>query len=189
MPSPTSESDGRSGADGDGPPRAVVIAAIIVAVLAVVGVLTVAALSRTSSSVDPVAVVAIPAPDADGEACRTLLAALPDEMAEYRRAQLIEPAPAGAAGWRRPGESDAVILRCGLDRPVEFVTGTPLQMVDDVAWVRIADTGRTTWIAVDRPVYVALTLPDGSGPSPIQLISRAIAAAMPAVPPTPGPPG
>jgi hypothetical protein len=40
---------------------------------------------------------------------------------------------------------------------------------------------------VDRPVYVALTLPDGSGPTPIQLISAAVAKAMPAVPVNPAP--
>ena len=53
--------------------------------------------------------------------------------------------------------------------------------------VRIGDEGRTTWVAVDRPVYVALTLPDGSGPTPIQVISGAVTKAMPAVKPNPGP--
>ena len=43
-----------------------------------------------------------------------------------------------------------------------------------------ADDGRSTWFAVDRPVYVALTLPAGSGPTPIQEISRAIAKSLPA---------
>lgn len=169
-----------------------VIAAVAVAVLAVVGVLAVAALSRTSPRLDPVAVVAIPAPAAGDEACRALLDALPDEMADYRRAELVDPAPEGAAAWRRVGSPEAgdpVIMRCGLDRPREFVAGSPVQMVDDVAWFRIPDTGRTTWVAVDRPVVIALTLPDGSGPSPIQLISRTVAAAMPAVPVRTGPPG
>lgn len=37
-------------------------------------------------------------------------------------------------------------------------------MVDDVQWFRLEDPSlsRSTWISVDRPVYVALTLPDGS---------------------------
>jgi hypothetical protein len=42
-------------------------------------------------------------------------------------------------------------------------------------------------VTVGRPVYVALTLPDGSGPTPIQLLSRAVAQAMPATPVNPGP--
>ena len=55
-----------------------------------------------------------------------------------------------------------MIMRCGLDRPTEFVVGAPIQMVNEVQWFRIEDTElrRSTWLCVDRPVYVALTLPD-----------------------------
>lgn len=172
----------------DGPPRAVVLAALAVAGLAVIGVLVVAALSRDTPPPSPVAVVAIPAPQAESEECRALLDALPAELGDYRRADLANPAPAGAAAWRPDDGGDAVILRCGLDRPVDFVAGTPVQMVNDVAWFRIADTGRTTWIAVDRPVYVALTLPDGSGSVPIQSVTKAISDTMPARPVDAGPP-
>jgi hypothetical protein len=49
------------------------------------------------------------------------------------------------------------------------------------------DTDRSTWVSVDRPVYVALTLPTGSGPAPIQTMSDVIAQTMPGVPVTPGP--
>jgi hypothetical protein len=50
--------------------------------------------------------------------------------------------------------------------------------------------GRSTWYAVDRPVYVALTLPSGSGPTPIQQVSDLIDHSMPAVPINPwAPPG
>jgi hypothetical protein len=37
-------------------------------------------------------------------------------------------------------------------------------------------------------VYVALTLPQDSGPTPIQLISRVLTHTMPATPIAPGPP-
>jgi hypothetical protein len=40
---------------------------------------------------------------------------------------------------------------------------------------------------VDRPVYVALTLPAGSGPTAIQSVSDAIARTMAAMPSRPGP--
>jgi hypothetical protein len=174
--------------ESDGPPRAVMIAAVAVAVAAVIGILAVAAFHQTTPEQRPVAIVSIPAAQADGDACRALLDALPDRLDDYGRAAVAQPAPAGAAAWRPDAGGDPVILRCGLDRPTDFVAGTPVQMVDDVAWFHIADTGRTTWIAVDRPVYVALTLPDGSGPTPIQLISGAVAKAMPAVAVNPGPP-
>jgi hypothetical protein len=172
--------------DSDGPPRAALIAALAVAATAVVGLLVIAALRQTPPRPAPVAIAAAPAPDADGDACHTLLAGLPDALGDYHRAHAVEPVPAGAAAWQDDGGAEPVILRCGLERPDDFVASSPLQVVDDVSWFRIGDQGRTTWVAVDRPVYVALTLPDGSGPTPIQLISGAVAKAMPAVKPNPG---
>lgn len=175
-------------AEPDGPPRSLLIAALAVAALAVVGLLAVAAVRHTPEQPRPVAVASIPAPQAEGDGCRALADVLPAELGDFRRAELADPAPAGAAAWQAEGQPDAVILRCGLERPVDFVAGAPVQVVDQVSWFRIADVGRSTWITVDRPSYVALTLPDGTGPTPIQSISTAVAQAMPAVPPSPGPP-
>ncbi|WP_131809570.1 DUF3515 domain-containing protein, partial [Mycolicibacterium iranicum] len=123
---------------GDGPPRAVLIAALAVAMAGVVGVLVVAAVMQRSPAQDPVAVTGVPAPQADSPECRSLLAALPQELGGYRRASLVDPAPEGAAAWQ-PEEPDgeALILRCGLDRPAEFVVGAPLQVVDAVSWFRV----------------------------------------------------
>ena len=173
----------------DGPPRALLIAALAVAVLAVGAVLAVAATRRAPMS--PVAIAAVPAPQSGTPECRSLLATLPERLGDYTRAAAVDPVPEGAAAWRSPETTGAepVIMRCGLDRPAEFVVGTPLQMVDDVQWLRLsdADTRRSTWVAVDRAVYVAITLPDGSGPTPIQTLSEVIARTMPAIPIRPGP--
>jgi Protein of unknown function (DUF3515) len=174
----------------DGPPRSVMVAAVAVAVAAVVGLFVFVALKQTPPQRSPVAVVSVPAPDAEGDACRALLDALPERLGDYERATVAQPTPAGAAAWQRdegPDGNDTVILRCGLEQPFDFVAGSPIQMVDEVAWFRIGDTGRTTWTTVDRPVYVALTLPDGSGPAPIQLLSEAVARTMPAVAVNPRP--
>jgi hypothetical protein len=173
----------------DGPPRALLISAIVVAVGAVIAILTFAALRQSPPEQDAVAIATVPAPKADSAECRTLLDALPDQLGDYRRAPAADPAPAGAAAWQATPDGEAVILRCGLDRPAEFVIGSPLQVVDAVQWFEIADQGRSTWFAVDRPVYVALTLPQGSGPTPIQEISQAIAKSLPAKPIDPVPVG
>ena len=171
----------------DGPPRAVLIAAIAVAVAAVIAVLVVAATREATPAPQSVAIAAAPAPQADSDACRALMTVLPDALGDYHRAQAMAPQPASTAAWQAEPGSDLVVLRCGIARPDDFVASSPLQGVDDVSWFRIPGEDRTTWVTVDRPVYVALTLPDGSGPTPIQLISRAVAAAMPAVPVNPGP--
>lgn len=169
----------------DGPPRALMIAAIVVAAGAIIGILVFAALRQAPPEQRPVAIASVPAPKADGTECRALIAALPQQLGDYRRAAAADPAPAGAAAWTADGEP--VILRCGLDRPVEFVVGSPIQVVDAVQWFELADQGRSTWFAVDRPVYVALTLPQGSGPTPIQTISEVIAKSLPAKPINPAP--
>jgi len=169
----------------DGPPRALLIAAVVVAAGAIIGILVLAALRQSEPEPQAVAIASVPAPKADSAECRALLDALPDELGDYRRVPAVDPAPAGAAAWR--ADAEPVILRCGLDRPAEFVVGSPLQVVDAVQWFQLADQGRSTWFAVDRPVYVALTLPDGSGPTPIQEISEVIAKSLPAKPIDPAP--
>ncbi|HEX5144402.1 MAG TPA: DUF3515 domain-containing protein [Mycobacterium sp.] len=182
-------SDTEHATDHDGPPRAVLIAALAVAVAAAVAVVVVAALHQSQRA--PVAIATVPAPHATEAACQTLLAALPDRLGDYQRARAVEPVPAGAAAWQAQAGTEPVILRCGLDRPAEFVLGAPLQVVDAVSWLRVADAGtdgRITWFAVDRPVYIALTLPPGSGPTPIQELSEVIAKSLPAQPIAPGAP-
>lgn len=173
--------------DHDGPPRSLIIAAVGVAVAAVIVLLTFAATRQAAPEEKPVAIAAAPAPQAESAECVALMEALPEQLGDYRRAQAVEPVPAGAAAWRAEPSTDPVIMRCGLERPVDFRVGTPVQVVDDVQWFEVSQDGVSTWFAVDRPTYVALTLPSGSGPTPIQLISTAIARTMPAQQPDPAP--
>jgi hypothetical protein len=169
----------------DGPPKALLIAAAVVAAGAIVAILVVAALRQSPPTPQAVPIASVPAPKGDSAECKTLLDALPQQLGDYKRAPAAQPAPPGAAAWKADGEP--VILRCGLDRPAEFVIGSPLQVVDAVQWFELADQGRSTWFAVDRAVYVALTLPQGSGPTPIQEISDVIAKSLPAKPIDPAP--
>lgn len=163
------------------------IAALVIAV-ATVGVIFGIATNRKPADT-PVAISSAPAPHAGDPACHALLNAVPDQLGDYRRATAADPVPQSTAAWRTAPGTDPVILRCGLDRPGDFVVGTPIQQVDDVQWFRVADpaSGLITWFAVDRGIYVALTLPQDSGPTPIQDISRVISDTLPARPLDPGP--
>jgi hypothetical protein len=182
-----------AGSDADtGPPRAVMIAAVALAVVAIGVILAVAATRQAPPQ--PVAVPAVPAPQAANAPCRALAQALPQRLGDYQRAPVAQPAPAGTAAWRAGPDSEPVVLRCGLDRPADFVVGSPIQIVDRVQWFGVAaeqqsagDAGRSTWYTVDRPVYVALTLPSGSGPTPIQQLSEVIDRTIAAVPINPAP--
>lgn len=186
-----------SGERPDGPPRGLLIAAVAVGAAAIIIILTIAAIRQGSPQQQPVAIVSVPAPQADSTECHSLMAALPDQLGDFRRAPTAEPTPKSTAAWVAEPGGELVILRCGVDRPSDFVVGAPLQVVDSVQWFRVGEagvgketvggSGLSTWYAVDRPVYVALTLPQGSGPTPIQVISEVIAATMPARPIDPAP--
>lgn len=180
--------------DSDGPPRALIIAAVALAVVAI-GVILVIAATREAPP-QPVALPAVPAPQATDPACRELAKALPQRLGDYQRAPIAHPAPDGATAWRAKPGGEPVVLRCGLDRPAGFLVGSAIQVVNGVQWFEVVaqqqsagDAGRSTWYAVDRPVYIALTLPSGSGPTPIQELSDTIDRAIAAVPIAPARPG
>lgn len=173
------------GADIGGPPRAVMIAALVLAVVTIGVILVLAAIRRTPQQ--PVTLPGVPAPQAASPACQALMAALPEQLGDFRRAELARPAPEGASAWRSGADADPVIMRCGLPRPDDFVVGVPIQVVDKVQWFRAADADRSTWYTVDRPVYVALTLPANSGPVPIQELSSIIDRTITAAPIDPAP--
>ena len=174
--------------DADGPSRIALIAALVVAVAAVGGALAVAVARQPGGApAEPLRLATVPAPHAHDAACRAVLDALPQQLGEYHRGEIAAPAPQGAAAWAA-GDGTAVVLRCGLDRPADFVVGSPIQVVDRVQWFEVREGDRATWYAVDRPVYLALTLPRGSGPTPIQELSDLIADHVAAVPIRPAPP-
>jgi Protein of unknown function (DUF3515) len=167
------------GGDTDGPPRAALIAALVVAI-GTIGIIL--AIAATRHRTGPAVIAAVPAPQAQDPACRRLTDALPQRLGDYTRAQVVQPAPVGAAAWQPAGTGDPVVLRCGLERPADFVVGSPIQVVDKVQWFEVSQDQRSTWYTVDREVYTALTLPQGSGPTPIQQLSELIDHVMPARP-------
>jgi hypothetical protein len=174
------------------PPRAVVAVSVALAVLLVAGVIVVSLVfgSREDSAqppprTGPVALVPIPAPAAASSDCDTavrgLPATLPSGSATLAKAPLAEPAPQAAVAWTDQ-RSDPVVLRCGLDRPAELKQDTQLRVVDGVKWLPIDGADSTTWFVVDRPVYIALTVPATAGTGPLQDIATAIAKTLPQVP-------
>lgn len=178
------------------PPRrspALVAAAVALPVALLAGVVVAAVLVDRNPVLEPVAVGAAETPDAGAADCVALMDALPEDLGDYQKVPLVDPAPESAAAWRSTADAEAepLILRCGFERPLEFVQGASLQEVNRVQWFSIDGSeeglGASTWVAVDRPVYVALTLPDGSGSAPIQGIAEAVKSAMDEQPIDPAP--
>lgn len=176
--------------EAGGPPRAALIAALVLAVATIVVILVFAAFRHSAR--EAVVIPAVPAPQATNPACQALIAALPQKLGDFEHADIARPAPAGVSAWQSGDDNEPVVLRCGLDRPADFVVGSPIQGVDKVQWFRVSDPGsedesRSTWYTVDRAVYVALTLPAGAGPAPIQQLSAVIDHTVAAAPIDPAP--
>ncbi|MFD5180067.1 DUF3515 family protein [Nocardia sp. NPDC058379] len=168
---------------------ALIATAVALPIVLIVGVLVAAFIAlRAPVEREPLALGPVPAPAADSPACQALLPALPADLGEYTKSTLVEPAPPATRAWQHPDGGEPIVLRCGLDRPLEFNRASPLTVIDGVKWFQVRDeVGKVgTWFAVDRETYVALTVPDGSGTDAIQTVSGVITANLPAREPTPG---
>ncbi|MGH3797244.1 MAG: DUF3515 domain-containing protein [Pseudonocardiaceae bacterium] len=160
-----------------GAPRWPLGIALAVALALVAGVLIAAAVVRGQRP-DPLLVPAAAAPAAESAGCARLLAALPQQLdagveGRLKRRELIAPAPSGTAAWGEP----AVVLRCGLERPAELTATSRLLVVSGVQYLRLP---ANDWVVVDRPVYIAVTLPPELGTGPIQQITEVVAQTLPA---------
>jgi hypothetical protein len=130
----------------------------------------------------PLTVPVPPVTPAADAACPAFMTDLPIDLAgqESRRVRSDTPY---AYAWGDP----PIVLRCGVDRPAGFVAGAGLIQLNEVQWfVDDSDPDRTVWTAVDRSVYVELTVPTGIDSEPAILLSPLITAALPAQEPQPG---
>ena len=156
-----------------------VIAALVVVVAAIAVAVVLGAIQKSHPVTDtgPLPIASVDQPGVDSVACKTLMPTLPQQLAGEKR-RTLEGATDGIAAWGDP----ATILRCGLETPAELTCGSALTQVDGVAWLQLPESGsgETTYIAADRTVRIALTIPDGSGTGEIQQLSDVIAAVLPA---------
>jgi hypothetical protein len=135
---------------------------------------------QPAGATEEVAVVPVSAPGAAGTHCSQLMTALPKDLTDAPHREAIGD-PAGTAVWGDP----PIILRCGLPTPAELTCSSALTQVSNangqpgVQWLQLSEGGQTTYLAADRPVRIALTLPDGAGTGTIQQISSVISGIMP----------
>lgn len=135
-----------------------------------------------ATATGPLAVPAVPAPGAEGENCAALMAALPQALGDHQRRPLLVDEP-GVAAWGNP----AIVLRCGLSDPAELTCAANLTKIinpagESVEWLRTASDTAVTYLAVDRPVRIAVTVPDAAGIEPVQLVSNTIEEILSAQP-------
>jgi hypothetical protein len=168
--------------------RAALGIAVALAALLIVGVVVLAkvlgsgtdapasspAATSAAPRTGPVALVPVDAPGAGSAACGSLISALPEALASgastLHRLPLAAPAPPATAAWGDGG--DPVVLRCGLNRPPELTPTAQLRSISGVDWLPIEGDRSTTWYLVQRSVYVALTVPSGTGTGVLQGVSE-----------------
>ncbi|GAB2989731.1 DUF3515 domain-containing protein [Amycolatopsis acidiphila] len=168
------------------PPRRLIVLAAVLAVALAVGVAVLSIVNRSQPGQPdngPLALVPVPASQADSPECATLVPALPAQLisngATLDRREIAEPAPPATVAWGAP---DAIVLRCGLDRPPELTQTAQLRVVSGVQWLPVEGQGASTWYVVDRNVYIGLTVPDSAGTGPLQQVSDTVAATLKPVP-------
>jgi hypothetical protein len=89
-----------------------------------------------------------------------------------------------AYAWGDP----AIVLICGVDRPAGFVSGAALIQINGVSfYVDTSNPDSTVWTAVDRSVYVQISLPASVDSGPVTALTPQIAQALPYQDPRPGP--
>lgn len=115
----------------------------------------------------PVAMSQLDSPAANSPECAALVASLPEKLNGHRRAELADPAPAGAAAWQS-SSTERITLRCGVHMPAQY-TAYSEPLVFEAAgarWLRVDDAtpGSTlaTWFSVDREPAVAVTADEAS---------------------------
>ncbi|WP_308283047.1 DUF3515 domain-containing protein [Pseudonocardia nigra] len=170
-----------------------VLIAIALPLLLAVAVAAIAITARVRGVGDPappdtrpLPVAPIDSPAADGPECNALLAALPAELpaddAPLATRPLAEPVQPGVRAWA--ASPRPAVLRCGLPRPAELTPTSALLEINGVRWLElddgVPDPVVVTYIAVDRPVYVALTTPTTAGSGPLQLVSDVVRTTLPA---------
>jgi hypothetical protein len=120
-------------------------------------------------------------PEADAE-CPALMSGLPLELVGEQSRRVRTDSPFAYA-WGDP----PIVLVCGVDRPEGFAPDSSLFQINGVQWF-VDDSAEDTvvWTAVDRSVYVEVTVPATVDSGPATVLSTTIAAVLPYREPEPG---
>lgn len=136
--------------------------ALVIAIVAVLGVIIATKFVQDDKASAPVALSNPELPDNDSKECSALIERLPSRVDGLVRAELADPAPAGAAVWRDIND-DRVTLRCGTFLPDQFNELAKTESVKGVEWLKVTDgddSDLVTWFSVGQKPTIAVTAKD-----------------------------
>jgi Protein of unknown function (DUF3515) len=123
----------------------------------------------------PLTVSAPPSNAAVEGPCAQVLGALPVQLGQLPpRVVHTTPDSPNVVAWGDP----AVVLRCGVPRPVAFVPTSDVYNVGNVYWLAVRQKTATVWTVIDRAVYVEVTVPEKQAFQPLPLLGKAIASKL-----------
>jgi hypothetical protein len=128
------------------------------------------------SSAGPLPAVTVPAPPspnpATQTACVKVFAKLPVQLGSLAPRK-TDTNSSFVAAWGDP----AVVLRCGVAKPAVFGTPQAAQLLDvnSVIWQPDPQRTQTVYTAVDRSVYIEVSVPAGAD-QPLPLLTAAVQA-------------
>jgi Protein of unknown function (DUF3515) len=116
-------------------------------------------------------------PEAD-QFCRPFMEQLPLELAGEPSRPVDSDSPYAYA-WGEP----PVVLVCGVERPAALEPTSPLIQINGVNWlVDTSDPDRIVWTAVDRPVYVQVTVSADTDSAPVTALGQVVNQTLPLQP-------
>ncbi|SNS05929.1 Protein of unknown function [Geodermatophilus pulveris] len=116
-------------------------------------------------------------PEAEA-ACPALMGQLPLELAGEQSRPVDSDSPFAYA-WGEP----PVVLVCGVERPAALEPTSPLIQISGVNWlVDTTDPDRVVWTAVDRPVYLQVTVSADTDSAPVTALAPVINDTLPLQP-------
>jgi hypothetical protein len=134
--------------------------------------------ARSSGPLPPITVSAPPADPATDGPCAQVLSALPIQLGQLApRVVHAEPDSPNVVAWGDP----AVVLRCGVARPADFVPTSDVYNVGGVYWLAVKQKTATIWTVIDRAVYVEVTVSQKQAFQPLPLLGDAITTKLKAI--------
>lgn len=107
-------------------------------------------------------------------ACPGLLGGLPLTLGGSPARPVRSAAPYAAA-WGEP----PIVLRCGVPRPATLREDSSLFGLNGVAWLSEPGPDATVWTAVDRSVYVEVSVPTAQDGDLVAVIAEVVADRLP----------
>lgn len=133
--------------------------------------------AKSSGPLPPITVSAPPANAATDSPCAQVLSALPVQLGQLApRVVHAQPDSPNVVAWGDP----SVVLRCGVPRPADFVPTSDL-VLSGVYWLPVKTKNATVFTAIDRAVYVEVTVPAKQAYVPLPQLGQAISSKLKAV--------